>query len=116
MDKHALAVISIVGSSLDCLGALYLAYDLLGGEHGPLRRLTRTITYGILFGAGYGVALGPFFGLVSGVAHGITLAWEFSNESFSRESGHQAVRRIWRDTVSSTIRGLGFGVGAAHLY
>ena len=37
IDKHTLALVSIVGSSLDVLGALYLAYDLLGGEHGPLR-------------------------------------------------------------------------------
>ena len=57
--EHTLAIISIVGSSLDCLGALYLAYDLLGGEHGPLRTLTRAVTYGILFGMGYGLALGP---------------------------------------------------------
>ena len=34
--KETLALISIIGSSLDVLGALYLAYDLLGGEHGPL--------------------------------------------------------------------------------
>ncbi len=40
VDKHAVASINIVGSSLDVLGALYLAYDLLGGEHGPLRTLT----------------------------------------------------------------------------
>ena len=33
MDRHTLALISIIGSSLDVLGALYLAYDLLGGEH-----------------------------------------------------------------------------------
>ena len=50
IDRHTLALISIVGSSLDVLGALYLAYDLLGGEHGPLRTLTRAITYGALFG------------------------------------------------------------------
>src|SRR3954454_3907928 len=54
MDRHTLALISIVGCSLDVLGALYLAYDLLGGEHGPLRTLTRGVTYGVLFGAGYG--------------------------------------------------------------
>ena len=59
IDKHTLALISIVGSSLDVLGALYLAYDLLGGEHGPLRTLTRAVTYGALFGTGYGLALGP---------------------------------------------------------
>jgi len=29
MDKHTLALISIIGSSLDVLGAMYLAYDLL---------------------------------------------------------------------------------------
>ena len=34
VDKHTLALVSIAGSSLDVLGALYLAYDLLGGEHG----------------------------------------------------------------------------------
>ena len=64
IDKHTLALISIVGSSLDVLGALYLAYDLLGGEHGPLRTLTRGVTYGVLFGAGYGLAFGPAFGHV----------------------------------------------------
>jgi hypothetical protein len=46
IDKHTLAPISIVGSSLDVLGALCLAYDLLGGEHGPLRTVTRAVTYG----------------------------------------------------------------------
>lgn len=78
IDRHALAVVSITGSSLDVLGSLYLAYDLLGGEHGPLRTLTRAVTYGLLFGLGFGDALGPVFGLVSGAAHGVTLAWELS--------------------------------------
>ena len=31
IDRHTLALVSIAGSSLDVLGALYLAYDLLGG-------------------------------------------------------------------------------------
>jgi hypothetical protein len=59
LDKHTLALISIIGSSLDVLGALYLAYDLLGGEHGPLRTLTRIVTYGALFGTGYGLSSDP---------------------------------------------------------
>jgi hypothetical protein len=44
IDKHTLAVVSIVGSSLDLLGALYLAYDLLGGERGIIiqQRLNRS--------------------------------------------------------------------------
>jgi hypothetical protein len=111
IDKHTLALISIIGSSLDVLGALYLAYDLLGGEHGPLRTLTRAVTYGSLFGAGYGVALGAVFGLASGVAHGITLAWEYS-----RASRRQPKPGFWVDAAMSAIRGAGFGLGAAYLY
>jgi hypothetical protein len=111
IGKHTLAVVSIVGSSLEVLGALYLAYDLLGGEHGPLRTLTRGVTYGALFGAGYGLALGPVFGLLSGVAHGITLGWEFS-----RASRHGPKPGFWYDTAMSAIRGAGFGLGAAYLY
>jgi hypothetical protein len=111
IDKHTLALISIVGSSLDVLGALYLAYDLLGGEHGPLRTLTRGVTYGALFGAGYGIAFGPIFGLASGVAHGITLAAEYS-----RASRHGPKPGFWYDTAMSAIRGGGFGLGFAYLY
>jgi hypothetical protein len=111
IGKHTLAVVSIAGSSLDVLGAMYLAYDLLGGEHGPLRTLTRGVTYGALFGAGYGLALGPVFGLASGIAHGITLAWEFS-----RAARHKPKPGIWHDAAMSAIRGSGFALGAAYLY
>ncbi len=111
MDKHTLAMVSIVGNSFDLLGAMYLAYDLLGGEHGPLRTLTRTVTYGVLFGLGYGLVLGPFFGLVSGTAHGITLGWEFG-----RQSKRETAPMLWRDIVASAIRGGGFGIGTAHLH
>jgi hypothetical protein len=108
MDKHTLALVSIIGSSFDVLGALYLAYDLLGGEHGPLRTLTRAVTYGALFGTGYGLALGPVFGVASGVAHGVSLAWEYS-----RASRRQPQPGFWLDTAMSAIRGCGFGLGAS---
>src|SRR3984885_10887185 len=111
MDKHTLALISIIGSSLDVLGALYLAYDLLGGEHGPLRTLTRAVTYGVLFGAGFGLALGPVFGLATGVAHGITLAWEYS-----RASRREPDPGFRVDTAMSAIRGCGFAVGASYVF
>jgi hypothetical protein len=111
IDKHALALISIAGSSLDVLGALYLAYDLLGGEHGPLRTLTRAVTYGALFGAGYGIAFGPVFGLACGGAHGITLASEYS-----RASKHRPKPGFWYDLAMSAVRGAGFALGFAYLY
>lgn len=111
IDKHTLALVSVIGSSLDVLGTLYLAYDLLGGEHGPLRTLTRGVTYGALFGAGYGLVLGPVFGLATGVAHGITLAWEFS-----RASRRGPKPGFWYDAAMSALRGGGFALGAAYLY
>ena len=111
IDRHTLAVVSIVGGALDMLGALYLAYDLLGGEHGPLRTLTRGVTYGALFGVGYGLALGPVFGLASGGAHGLTLAWEYS-----RALRHGPKPGFWYDTAMSAIRGCGFALGATYLY
>src|ERR1700731_5252958 len=100
IDKHTIALVSIIGSSLDVLGALYLAYDLLGGEHGPLRTLTRGVTYGAIFGVGYRLAFGPLFGLVNAVAHGSTLAWELS-----RIYNYQPHAKIWYDPSQRAIRG-----------
>ncbi len=111
IDKHTLALISIIGNSLDVLGALYLTYDLLGGEHGPLRTLTRAVTYGVLFGTGYGLALGPVFGAITGLAHGITLAWEYS-----RAARQEPEPGFWVDSAMSAIRGCGFGLGTAYLF
>ena len=111
IDRHTIALLSIIGTFLDVLGGLYLAYELLGGEHGPLRTLTRAVTYGTLFGVGYGLALGPVFGVVSGLAHGITLGWEYA-----RAARHAAPSGFWLDTAMSAIRGGGFGLGAAYLF
>lgn len=111
LDKHTLAIISIVGSSLDVVGSLYLAYDLLGGEHGPLRTLTRAVTYGVIFGVGYGLALGFIFGLSIGLTHAVTLSVEFSRISRQRpRSG------FWFDSAMSAIRGYGYGLGSAFLF
>lgn len=106
MDHHTVAAISIAGSCLDVLGSLYLAYDLLGGQHGPLRLLTRAVTYSIIFGVGYGVGLGAFFGLVSGVAIGITFAIELNRVSTGRE--HHS---LFSDALFASIRSVGVATG-----
>lgn len=111
MDRHTLAIVSILGSCLDLLGALYLAYDLLGGEHGPLRAVSRGVTYGALFAIGYGLALGPVFGIACGLTHGITLAWEYS--AASRGQSHPG---FWHDAAASAIRGAGHGIGSASYF
>jgi hypothetical protein len=106
MDHHTVAAIAISGSCLDVLGSLYLAYDLLGGQHGPLRLLTRTVTYSIVFGLGYGIGLGPVFGLASGVAAGITLSIELN-----REARRLRPYSLAWEGVFSAIRGIAFGAG-----
>src|SRR5271155_1232741 len=106
MDHHTVAAVSIAGTCLDVLGSLYLAYDLLGGQHGPLRLLTRAVTYSIVFGIGYGLGLGLFFGLATGIATGITLSIELNRAA--RGLDHYSLP--W-EALFSAIRGLGLGVG-----
>src|SRR5271166_1993377 len=110
MDHHTVAAISITGTCLDVLGSLYLAYDLLGGQHGPLRLLTRAVTYSVVFGIGYGLGLGLFFGLTAGIATGITLAIEFNRAARGRD--HYSLP--W-EALFSAIRGLGIGAGLYRL-
>ena len=106
VDHHTVAVVSITGTCLDVLGSLYLAYDLLGGQHGPLRLLTRAVTYSVVFGIGYGLGLGLFFGLAAGIATGITVAIELSRAS--RGLDHYSLP--W-EALFSAIRGFAFGAG-----
>jgi len=106
MNHHTIAVLSIIGTCLDVIGSLYLAYDLLGGQHGPLRLLTRAVTYSVLFGIGYGIGLGLFFGVASGIATGITLSIELRRAA--RGLSHYSLP--W-EALFSAIRGFAFGAG-----
>ena len=109
MDRHVLAAISIAGTSCDLLGGMYLAYDLLGGKHGPLRTLTRGVTYSAIYAILYGISLGWRFGLAAGLTHGFTLAIEFS-----RAARQQPAYGLGSDAIFSFIRGVGFGLGLYH--
>lgn len=106
MDHHAVAAVSISGICLDVLGGLYLAYDLLGGQHGPLRLLTRVVTYSVVFGIGYGLGLGVFFGIAAGAASGITVALELQRTAHNQD--HYPLP--W-EAVFSAIRASAFGAG-----
>ncbi|HEV8145545.1 MAG TPA: hypothetical protein VGP79_04160 [Bryobacteraceae bacterium] len=105
MDHHVVAAFSIGGICLDVLGGLYLAYDLLGGQHGPLRLLTRMVTYSLVFAIGYGLGMGVFFGIACGVTTGITLAIELQRVA----SRHDHYALGW-EALFSAIRGIGVGV------
>lgn len=106
MDHHTVAAITIAGSGLDVLGSLYLAYDLLGGQHGPLRLLTRAVTYCVIFGVGYGLGLGLFFGLSAGLATGLTISLEFNRAA--RGLRHYPLPL---EILFSAIRGTAFAFG-----
>jgi hypothetical protein len=108
MDRHSIAAISVIGITLDLLGGMYLAYDLLGGKHGPLRTLTRTVTYGLIFGVGLGLPLGLAFGIAGGITLGITFGHEFVRASEGKLPAPWGYIVLW-----SVIRGIGFGIGAA---
>ena len=69
-------VLSLTGVILDALGGLYLAYDLLGGKNGPLRTITKSVSYGVMFASAYGLPLGVWFGLVGLVVSGPALSLE----------------------------------------
>jgi hypothetical protein len=108
VDHHTVAAVSIAGSCLDVLGTLYLAYDLLGGQHGPLRLLTRAVTYSIVFGLGYGLGmwLGPFLGLITGAATGITISIEMNRTA----RGLKHFSWPW-EALFGAIRSFAFAVG-----
>ena len=57
LDPHLVKVIFLGGLLLGVLGSLFLAYDLLGSQEGPLRKFLRIALPGLL-GA---LAIGPLF-------------------------------------------------------
>ncbi|MBX9570203.1 MAG: hypothetical protein K2X77_14995 [Candidatus Obscuribacterales bacterium] len=73
MSDQLSAQISLLGMLLDAAGGLFLAYDLLGGEKGPLSTFTRMFTYSCLSVLFYGLAMGLRFGLIVGISIGSCL-------------------------------------------
>lgn len=109
MDHHTLAEVSLAGICFDVLGGLYLAYDLLGGQYGPLRLLTRAVTYTLMFGLGYGLGLGLVFGIAAGATTGVTVAIEL------QRTGSKGDHYGWQwESMFSAIRAAGFSAGLWH--
>jgi hypothetical protein len=109
-DHHTIAAIALSGTALNLLGGLYLAYDLFGGEHGPLRTLTRAVTYGVLFFLGYIVLLPLPFSVLAALGTGGTLAIEFARAA--RDA--RPTRTV--EAFSSIVRSACYGLGSALLF
>ena len=116
--RQFVAELSLVGMGLDILGGCYLAYDLLGGKHGPLRTIARATGYVALFFIGYAVVLGFKYAAVAATGMGISLAIEFRYAAMSqgesqKHRGLQLLFGFLRGLVlglaGATIAGLSFG-------
>jgi hypothetical protein len=97
-------LVSITGVVLDGLGGLYLAYELLGGKHGPLRLLSRLLTYSAILGLGYGATLGLWFGLLGALVSAPTVEY-----LLMRRARNIAPSNIERVTAA-LLHGLSFGI------
>jgi hypothetical protein len=80
-------IISLLGMLMDAFGGLYLAYDLLGGKNGPLRVITRVVTYAIFYFVAYPIMLGISFGLIAGIGLGAALGIELSRAGKTGNAG-----------------------------
>lgn len=110
LDAHQIALIDLAGIALNAFGTLYLAYDLLGGEAGPLRIVTRALTYGLLFAVSYGSFLGARFGLVAALGLGGALAIELPSALGKTDLSKT------RHVLLGAVRGSSLGLGVALTY
>jgi hypothetical protein len=67
LDLRIIRAISLAGTALDALGGFYLTYDLLGSKYGPLRTITRLVTYSFICAACFWPLLGFWFGVAGAV-------------------------------------------------
>ena len=100
---HLIPVLSLAGVILDALGGLYLAYDLLGGKKGPLRIVTKSVSYGVMFGSVYGLPLGVWFGLAGFLISGPALSIEIGRREV------RGIHPIFEALAFGLLRAVSFG-------
>lgn len=70
METHLASELTLLGMSCDLVGGLYLAYDLLGANKGPLNTLFRVVNYSVLMILAFIFVLGPKFAILAGIGLG----------------------------------------------
>jgi hypothetical protein len=117
MPRDLIPILSLTGVILDALGGLYLAYDLLGGKKGPLRAVTKSISYGVLFAGVYWLPLGMWFGLAGLLVSGPILSVEIERRnirgrySFLEAVGYSLPRALSFGAAGWLSRDAAFGIG-----
>ena len=116
MRPDLIPILSLTGVILDALGGLYLAYDLLGGKKGPLRAVTKSISYGVMFATVYGLPLGVWFGLAGLLVTGQSLSIEIERRtvrgrhSFLEALGYSVPRAASFGAAGWLSKDAGFGI------
>lgn len=105
MEPHFAAQLTLLGMACDVVGGIYLAYDLLGGEKGPLNTFFRLVNYSVLAILIFCIALGPKFAIPAGL--GIGCAFGLHLENASRNNPDT----LWFLFKLGLIRALGIGIG-----
>jgi hypothetical protein len=100
-------ILSLGGVILDALGGLYLAYDLLGGKNGPLRLVTKSVSYGVMFGSAYALPLGVWFGLAGLLVSGPALSLEISRRNIRR------IHPFFEALAFGLLRAVSFGAAGS---
>ncbi len=105
MEPHFSAQLTLLGMACDVVGGIYLAYDLLGGEKGPLNTFFRLVNYSVLAVAIFCVSLGPKFALPAGIGIGAAFGLHLENASRGNKD------TIWFLAKLGIIRAIGIGTG-----
>ena len=71
----------MIGMTFDSVGGLYLAYDLLGGNDGPLCRLTRIVNYSLMYFLIFMIGFNLKFALIGGIGLGTATAFHMQRIS-----------------------------------
>ncbi|MCW5822151.1 MAG: hypothetical protein KIT34_05070 [Cyanobacteria bacterium TGS_CYA1] len=105
MEPHFSAQLTLLGMACDVVGGIYLAYDLLGGEKGPLNTFFRLVNYSVLAVLIFCISLGPKFALPAGIGIGCAFGLHLENASRSNKDSFLFLLKL------GLIRALGIGTG-----
>jgi hypothetical protein len=98
---------NLIGMGIGAVGGLYLAYDLLGGKHGPLRTIARATGYALFFFIGYATVIGFRYAFVGSVGLGLILAIEFR---FAAKTANPSAAPRRRVVIFAFARGVVLGL------
>jgi hypothetical protein len=118
--SQVVPLLSLIGVVLNALGGRHLGYDLLGGKRGPLRLLSRLLTYSAALGLGYGATLGLGFGVAGALVIAPTTEYQLRRRAAEIQPSNlesmaiALVRGLSSGVAGWPAVGVYFGIAMAH--